>query len=426
MKYINLLIILITGILFIIILNSSFKSGYEINILVCFITMIVFIYVYKSEKRRDEYIKKIKEQNQNILQTQKIAKLGMWRFEEEESKLIWDDETYKIFDVDKKQKVITLEDFYEALHPNDIKDVIRNYENHIRTKIKFTTRFRLKTKVGNIKYVEQRCETIFDENSNPLVSFGTIQDRTEKAKVDIAIKEKDFLLIKSNRMAQMGEMINMIAHQWRQPLNSISLTVSNLQLKCMLDEVDKDLFKQELELVNRYSQHLSKTINDFRNFFKENKTKEMTNLKSLIQNTLDIVQKSIENKNIKIVTYYSCDIYIETYPNEVMQVILNIIKNAEDILLEKNIQNAKIEIQAICEGNREKPTIFIRDNAGGIPLNIIDKIFDIYFSTKLKKDGTGLGLYMSKTIIEEHCGGKLSVENDRYGAIFKIEFDKKA
>ena len=128
----------------------------------------------------------------------------------------------------------------------------------------------------------------------------------------------------------------------------------------------------------------------------------------------------MRNKNIQIVTHFDRAVEFETYVSEVKQVVLNIIKNAEDILLENKIQNATITIETVNDIGSDTQTLIIRDNAGGIPENIKDKIFEPYFSTKLEKDGTGLGLYMSKIIIEEHCGGELTVSNDKEGAVFKI------
>ena len=235
-------------------------------------------------------------------------------------------------------------------------------------------------------------------------------------------RQQDHQIIQQARLAQMGEMISMIAHQWRQPLNSISLTSSNLKIKCMLDDMDKDIFEKELNLIEDYSQHLSETIDDFRIFFKENKEKKITTLEEIVNSTLGIVKVSIENKGIKINKLFNCNNKLETYSNEVRQVVLNLIKNAEDVLLDKNIKNANITIETMFNKESQKYILMIKDNAGGIPEDIMDKIFDPYFSTKKEKDGTGLGLYMSKTIIEDHCNGKLTVINDEEGAVFTIEF----
>jgi C4-dicarboxylate-specific signal transduction histidine kinase len=212
---------------------------------------------------------------------------------------------------------------------------------------------------------------------------------------------KDQQMLHQSRLAQMGEMISMIAHQWRQPLAAISSTSSALNIQAQLDKTNKDDILLLTDKISNLSQHLSYTIDDFRNFFKDNKTKTQTTSNKLINGVLSIVEVSLINKNIQLDIERKCNKPILTFENEVKQVLLNLIKNAEDILIEKEIKNPKIKIVAL------DTSITVSDNGGGVPSDIIDKIFDPYFSTKTKKDGTGLGLYMSKTIIEDHCKGKL-------------------
>ncbi len=230
-------------------------------------------------------------------------------------------------------------------------------------------------------------------------------------------RKQDQQLLQQSRLAQMGEMISMIAHQWRQPLAAISSTSSGINLKAKLNKLDKDTAIELSSKISQYSQHLSSTIDDFRDFFKSNKEKRETTYDELVKSVLNIVEISILNQNINLVKKLNSKDTLTTYPNEIKQVILNLIKNAEDVLLEKGIENPIITIET------QSSTLTISDNGGGIPEDIIDKVFDPYFSTKTKKDGTGLGLYMSKTIIEEHCGGKLIVSNDKDGAVFTIELE---
>ncbi len=218
----------------------------------------------------------------------------------------------------------------------------------------------------------------------------------------------------------MGEMIGMIAHQWRQPLNAIAATASNLSLKLALEEPDTAYLSREIALIEEYTQHLSKTINDFRSFFKKNKKRERVMLRDLCTKALKIVQISLKNRNITLHTKYLDTVPLETYSSEVKQVLLNLVKNAEDILVENETENPQITI--ITQNDDNTHSLIIKDNGGGIPEAITEKIFDPYFSTKLEKNGTGLGLYMSKKIIEEHCGDSLDVTNDEYGAVFTISF----
>jgi signal transduction histidine kinase len=237
-------------------------------------------------------------------------------------------------------------------------------------------------------------------------------------------QEKTKQLIQQSRLAQMGEMISMIAHQWRQPLTAITATTNNLQIKALIDEkIDTQQLQEELELITNYSQHLSLTIDDFRNFFKPDKIKTESKLEDIIEKAINIIKTSFESKNINLITNYSFNDTLFTYASEIQQVILIILKNAEDILMEKNIENKLIKINTFKENNFA--IIQIEDNAGGIAMEIINKIFDPYFSTKKSKEGTGIGLYMSKIIIDEHCLGNLSVKNSTKGATFEIKLPIK-
>ena len=233
-------------------------------------------------------------------------------------------------------------------------------------------------------------------------------------------REKEKQLVQQSRMAQMGEMLSMIAHQWRQPLAAISASSALIELKASRDSLDSGTAQQKAQDISRFSQHLSDTIDDFKNFFKPNKEKSKTTYDEVIRSVLSIIEVSIANKNIQLFQELNCHETFSTYPNELKQVVLNFIKNAEDALLEKEVKEPTIKISTyIKEG---KYILEVSDNAGGIPEDIIEKIFDPYFSTKKGKEGTGLGLYMSKTIIEEHCNGKLTVDNNN-GAVFTIELD---
>ncbi len=241
-------------------------------------------------------------------------------------------------------------------------------------------------------------------------------------------RKKDQQIIQQARLAQMGEMISMIAHQWRQPLSAISASVMAVQLKLMRKkfnlEIEEDRTKFLTFLnkihtdVNEYVHNLSETIDDFRNFFKPEKIKENICLCDPINRALKIVERSMSSKNIKINCDFQTEDTVLLYQNEIMQVVLNILKNAEDNFEEQKISNPIINITLLKKENNYILTI--SDNGGGIPENILPKVFDPYFSTKEEKNGTGLGLYMSKIMIEDHHNGEFSVENREDGASFKI------
>ena len=233
-------------------------------------------------------------------------------------------------------------------------------------------------------------------------------------------REQEKMLFRQARYAQMGEMISMIAHQWRQPLNAISTVTATMQLKIARDDYDSVFVTNKIDAIGEYVQHLSSTIDDFRNFFKLDREKEELTFARVIKNTLKLVGSELESKHITLDVEYGCYCTVYTYPNEVQHVILNIVKNAEDALLINHVPNPKITIKTMGDGTNS--ILEIEDNAGGIDETIMEKIFDPYFTTKKNSDGTGLGLYMSKIIIEEHCNGKIKVENGKQGAIFKLVF----
>jgi len=238
-------------------------------------------------------------------------------------------------------------------------------------------------------------------------------------------REKEFQeqqLLQQSRLAQMGEMISMIAHQWRQPLAAIGASSAKLRIKAHLNKNSNKLTIESTEKIDALTHHLSQTINDFRNFFKPDKIKSESSYTEMIDSVFDIVTETITTKNITIIKSLKTDAKMNIYVSEVKQVILNLLKNAEDILLDNEIENPTIKISTYK--NKNMLILEIIDNAGGVPEDIIDKIFDPYFSTKTNKNGTGLGLYMSKTIIEEHCKGYLTVQNSQGGAIFRISLPK--
>jgi len=268
-------------------------------------------------------------------------------------------------------------------------------------------------------YLVKYQEYYEDEERKYLVSFDDIT-QLEKELENNRIKDKQ--LLQQSRLAQMGEMISMIAHQWRQPLAAISSASSAITFKAKRERLDSALAVELSSNISEYAQHLSTTIDDFRNFFKSNKQKERTCYKEIVSSVFKIIKDSIMKKDIELIQEVEDDGYFESYPNELKQVVLNLIKNAEDVLVDKKIEKPYIKINSF---SREKELCLrISDNGGGILIDDISKIFDPYFSTKTKKDGTGLGLYMSKIIIEEHCGGQLYVYNGLEGAVFTIVLKK--
>ncbi|WP_072681558.1 DUF3365 domain-containing protein [Arcobacter sp. LA11] len=234
-----------------------------------------------------------------------------------------------------------------------------------------------------------------------------------KNKVDEQVKqlrEQDNTLLQQSKMAEMGEMIGNIAHQWRQPLSAISTSASGIKLKNEFDTLDDDYLNGSLDSIVKSTQYLSQTIDDFRNFIKGDKDKRVFKLSDNIHTDLEILKGMLKHNEIKIELEIEENLEIESYPNELTQIIINIVNNSKDALTENKIKNKYIFINAKKIENKYIQ-ISIRDNANGIPLDIIDKIFDPYFTTKHQSQGTGLGLYMTHRIVKESLKGEIAAKN---------------
>jgi two-component system sensor histidine kinase EvgS len=232
-------------------------------------------------------------------------------------------------------------------------------------------------------------------------------------------RQKEQMLLQQSKLAIMGEMLSMIAHQWRQPLSSIKMVSQSIKLKKDLGLLNDELIDKSIEDIVRLSDYMNSTIEDFRNFFKPSKEAEISSLSEFLDMSKSFLIHSFETTGIKMVTNYEQDAQVRLYRGEFTQVIINILNNAKDALVSKKVKDATVTIETV-RLKEDKIRISISDNAGGIEDNILCKIFEPYFSTK-GKNGTGLGLYMSKIIIDEHLEGLLSAENTKNGAVFYID-----
>jgi signal transduction histidine kinase len=284
--------------------------------------------------------------------------------------------------------------------------------------VTFEIRRRIKHSFKSMEKYNQELEQKVKERTYELESLN--QGLKEKVGAEVKkSRESEQLLVQQSKMSAMGEMIGMIAHQWRQPLSSIGVVAGNLQVQYELDLLNKEFFDQSIQDINDQTRYLSTTITDFRRFLSPTKQKEFINFDEVVETALKIIGKSLENKNIQLKKTYEFNRQIETFPNELVQVVINILKNAQDVCLEREINSPVIELKGW--ENEHHLSFIINDNAGGIPEEILESVFNPYFTTKASSDGTGLGLYMSKTIIEKHCNGKLSAKNEKTGASFQIE-----
>lgn len=237
------------------------------------------------------------------------------------------------------------------------------------------------------------------------------------------IVKKDEILTMQSKQAVMGEMLSMIAHQWRQPLNTITLQISNLQIREMMQEkVDRKELLEVLSEINSTVLYLSETVDDFKTYFRPDKETTQVTLKELLLRVQNFISARLRSSQVELVLDVDEEILLETYPNELIQVFLNILNNAVDAYNERKSEKKKIVISGVSDG--EIVRVSIHDDAGGIAEAVLHKLFEPYYSTK-GKNGTGLGLYMSKMIIEKQFNGTISVRSEGESTTFDVRFKQK-
>ena len=244
-------------------------------------------------------------------------------------------------------------------------------------------------------------------------------------------RQKDSALFQQSKMAAIGEMLENIAHQWRQPLSTISTIASGIALKLEYNIFNQDEAKSELNYVVDTTKKLSSTIDYFQKYFSKSNVFEDFNLSDIIKSNLAFLETTMKTNHIDVVTHFKDDITIFGLKNEFAQALMNILNNAKDALITHIDVKYKRVICVDLYKENGKTIIDITDNAGGIPYEIMDKIFDPYFTTKHKSQGVGIGLYMAQEIIVKHMKGELRVQNTNFvldgsdykGAKFTIVLD---
>lgn len=234
-------------------------------------------------------------------------------------------------------------------------------------------------------------------------------------------REKENLLIQQSKLAALGEMIGNIAHQWRQPISAVSAVMMNIKWTAIAKGVDKTFLDERMEEANAQLEFMSRTIDDFRNFFKPDKEKETFKVEREVRKACNLLEAALQYKAITLHIDAEKNMTAYGYPNEFSQVIFNIVSNAKDILSERNVPSPKINIRLYQ--NDDMVCCEIGDNGGGIEARYMQKIFEPYFTTK-GVNGTGIGLYISREIILKHMKGTIEVKNSSNGAVFIISIPR--
>ncbi|GEM_PF-1764104 len=511
--------------------------------------------------QREEAEEALKQSEARLNEAQHMTHIGSWELDLVHNKLIWSDEIFHMFEIDREKFGASYEAFLNAIHPDDREQVNRAYTESVANRTPYDILHRLRFADGRIKFVREHCKTDYDEAGKPIRSLGTAQDITESKlaedrlreseerfrtladytydweywegpqgemwyvtpsceritgyrqeefladpdmvyaiihpddralmeahRNDVAHKdsgtldfrilrrdgemrwiahgcravywsdgrfmgrrasnrditdrkrleeellelneslerrveqevaqnrEKDHILIQQSRLAAMGEMVHNIAHQWRQPLNALSILITNIKDDFDFGELNGESLGKAVSQSRRILEKMSSTIDDFRDFFRPDREPGEFNIAAAVEDALFVMDASLKNNNILVEKDFQPDLQAYGYANQFAQAVLNVIANAKEAIVARQAAGGEISIRLrALDGEAE---LTIRDNGGGIPEDALPRIFDPYFTTKEK--GSGIGLYMTKMIIERNINGRIVAANGENGAIVTI------
>ena len=387
-----------------------------------FFLIISYIIAKLLENEFLRYKNKIEEENDTLLLTQKVAKVGDWKYDLKTKESYFSLEVQKMFGIKKVEDNLFINYLKKVLHKDDENRVLEAFKTTIKTGKDYHQIYRIYRPNKEIRWISSKATL----NREKAYIKGVSQDITELKELELDKIQKDELLYQQSKMAAMGEMLGNIAHQWRQPLSTISTASTGAKIQKEMDCLSDEQLFSALVSINDSAQYLSEIIEDFRGFFNphNNKVNEF-NITDTLSKTLKLVSSQFIAKDIQIIEdIKSCNLL--SIENELIQVLINILNNARDALLTKEKQKRLLFINTYKKD--KNLYIEILDNAGGVPKDIMSKIFEPYFTTKDESQGTGIGLYMSQDIIQNHLDGTLNVLNKNYeyeninyeGAMFRI------
>lgn len=265
--------------------------------------------------------------------------------------------------------------------------------------------------INHFKELHNSLEDKVNIKTHELRELNLSLEKRIKKEVENS-RKKDQIMFQQARLASLGEMLQNIAHQWRQPLGAIMMIVQSFQSKFLAGKLDEEFIDSRVEDAQHLAQNMSDTLEDFRTFFNPNKNHKKFRLKKVIEKSIDLSKYQIEKEAINIYFTMNEDIEIYGFENELTHVLLNLINNSKDALCENKIKDKKVWI--IVKKTKINVLINVIDNAGGIKSDIMTKVFDPYFTTKHQSIGTGIGLYMSKQMVEKHMYGKIWCKNIKH------------
>lgn len=419
--------------------------------------LVSFVFTMEDITEHQKMMFKLKQKEEDYKTALKVANLGHWEIDAKTKVMSWSDETYNIFGFSTSKVEPSEQRFMDIISDDYKKYVIKNRKICLDNQIPFDITYSIKTPSGLLKYVRDKSRNIYNDMGELVKTVGIIHDITDYKAMENELKtlnemlEKEIeletasrikaeqIMFEQKKFIDMGQMINAIAHQWRQPLTALGLLVQDVEDMYSTQELTKEAIDENVKKCMELICHMSGTIDEFRNFFSPQKQKKEFSIIDEVMNTFDIIKDQLKVNGVSFeITCKCCGNNFHTnsetycrpqdpcreskylgYPGEFRQVLLNLISNAKDALTEgAGVENGNIIVE--LSDDSKAYTLVVKDNGGGIPLHVMSKIFDPYFTTKEEGKGTGIGLYMSKTIIENHMKGKLLVANSDTGAVFRI------
>ncbi|NOR56007.1 MAG: PAS domain-containing protein [Sulfurovum sp.] len=401
------------------------------------VILLVLLYLIK--------LKQIKQQNIYLTERLKLAfdgsHDGLWDWNLIDNSVYFSPRWKEMLGYKDDELENHLDSWKSRVHPDDLEAALTNIELCINDREKvFENKHRLQHKDGHWVWIYDRGQVQYNKNGKAIRMIGTHTDLTTEINLSNELNElnqtlqsrvteevkknskHERLIMQKNRLSEMGEMLSSIAHQWRRPLSTLHINIEMLEEDYKEKKIDQAFLEKFIHKNSEIIQYMSHTISDFQNFYKIDKEKSLFDVMEKIQAITDLNLNLLDQNGIKI-TKEGESFTLLGYPSEFQQVILNLISNAKDALLENQIKNPFITIK--LSSDTSKGYIKISDNAGGINEKMIDKVFEPYFTTKEKNGGTGLGLYLSKMIIEKNMDGELTISNTEDGSEVLIVLNKE-
>lgn len=403
---------------------KNYETTYYI-VLIIFIVMIIAVtlLLYKYEREKISHVLSLSKQKELYELVFKNTSSSVLILDLDSNTFIdCNDFAVEALGYDSKKDVLHLSpaQISPEYQPDGQRSNEKSYEMNSTAVLNGAHNFVWKhiTKTGKEFWVEVVLTPMILEDKKVL--YVVWKDIEDKIRAEEELEKKKALLVQQSRFASMGEMIGNIAHQWRQPLNTLGLLTQKMKLYHDRGMLDTEKLNESVDKSMELIQGMSSTIDDFRDFFNQSKTEEKFLVEDAIEKAYSIVGPSFTSHQIKYTLKVDTPgLSMVGLSNEFSQVIINLLNNAKDALM----QSSKVsgEITVMVQEENGKVCVDVCDNAGGIPESVLPKIFDPYFTTKEEGKGTGIGLYMSKMIIEEHMHGRLNAANVDEGVCFTIK-----